>query len=144
MENFNFYVPTDIRFGKDRLDELPAVLDQFGKNVLLVYGGGSIKRNGLYQQITDLAQKNGHTLIELSGVEPNPRIETVRKGIELCKENQVDVILAVGGGSTIDCFQSNSCGLLFGRRYLDSHCSQKRVYWSCFTNRDHLDFSSDR
>jgi len=97
MENFNFYVPTDIRFGKDRLDELPAVLDQFGKNVLLVYGGGSIKRNGLYQQITDLAQKNGHTLIELSGVEPNPRIETVRKGIELCKENQVDVILAVGG-----------------------------------------------
>ena len=56
MENFNFYVPTDIRFGKDRLDELPAVLDQFGKNVLLVYGGGSIKRNGLYQQITDLAQ----------------------------------------------------------------------------------------
>ena len=80
MENFNFYVPTDIRFGKDRLDELPAVLDQFGKNVLLVYGGGSIKRNGLYQQITDLAQKNGHTLIELSGVEPNPRIETVRKG----------------------------------------------------------------
>ncbi len=68
------------------------MLDQFGKNVLLVYGGGSIKRNGLYQQITDLAQKNGHTLIELSGVEPNPRIETVRKGIELCKENQVDVI----------------------------------------------------
>ena len=48
MENFNFYVPTDIRFGKDRLDELPAVLDQFGKNVLLVYGGGSIKRNGLH------------------------------------------------------------------------------------------------
>lgn len=59
MENFNFYVPTDIRFGKDRLDELPVVLDQFGKNVLLVYGGGSIKRNGLYQQITDLAQKTG-------------------------------------------------------------------------------------
>ena len=110
MENFNFYVPTDIRFGKDRLDELPAVLDQFGKNVLLVYGGGSIKRNGLYQQITDLAQKNGHTLIELSGVEPNPRIETVRKGIELCKENQVDVILAVGGGSTIDCSKAIAAG----------------------------------
>ena len=110
MENFNFYVPTDICFGKDRLDELPAVLDQFGKNVLLVYGGGSIKRNGLYQQITDLAQKNGHTLIELSGVEPNPRIETVRKGIELCKENQVDVILAVGGGSTIDCSKAIAAG----------------------------------
>ena len=57
------------------------------QNVLLVYGGGSIKRNGLYQQITDLP-KNGHTLIELSGVEPNPRIETVRKGIELCKETK--------------------------------------------------------
>ena len=85
------------------------MLDQFGKNVLLVYGGGSIKRNGLYQQITDLAQ-NGHTLIELSGVEPNPRIETVRKGIELCKENQVDVILAVGGGSTIDCSKAIAAG----------------------------------
>ena len=85
------------------------MLDQFGKNVLLVYGGGSIKRNGLYQQITDLAQKR-HTLIELSGVEPNPRIETVRKGIELCKENQVDVILAVGGGSTIDCSKAIGAG----------------------------------
>ncbi len=85
MENFNFYVPTDIRFGKDRLDELPAVLDQFGKNVLLVYGGGSIKRNGLYQQITDLAQKNGHTLIELSGVEPNPRRSEERRVGKECR-----------------------------------------------------------
>lgn len=88
MENFNFYVPTDIRFGKDRLDELPAVLDQFGKNVLLVYGGGSIKRNGLYQQITDLAQKNGHTLIELSGVEPNPRIDPLEKELSCVKKTK--------------------------------------------------------
>ena len=56
--------------------------------------------------------KNGHTLIELSGVEPNPRIETVRKGIELCKENQVDVILAVGGGSTIDCSKAIAAGFI--------------------------------
>lgn len=114
MDNFRFYVPTDIRFGKDRLkEELPAVLTTFGKNVLLVYGGGSIKRNGLYQQIVSLLGQNNQTLVELSGVEPNPRIETVRKGIALCKEHNIDVILAVGGGSTIDCAKVIAAGFYY-------------------------------
>ncbi|MHC5228228.1 iron-containing alcohol dehydrogenase [Enterococcus sp. LJL99] len=112
MENFRFYVPTDIRFGKNRLTtELTTVLNTFGKSVLLVYGGGSIKKNGLYNQVLDLLGKNQNTVVELSGVEPNPRIETVRKGIELCKEHDVDVILAVGGGSTIDCSKVIAAGV---------------------------------
>ncbi|MCA5013775.1 MULTISPECIES: iron-containing alcohol dehydrogenase [unclassified Enterococcus] len=111
MDNFRFYVPTDIRFGQDRLEtELTGVLDTYGKNVLLVYGGGSIKKNGLYDQVTDLLNANGNTIVELSGVEPNPRIETVRKGVALCREHHVDVILAVGGGSTIDCSKVIAAG----------------------------------
>ncbi|MGM0137875.1 hypothetical protein IGI65_000277 [Enterococcus sp. DIV0755b] len=101
MNNFTFQVGTDIRFGKDRLEELAPVLTEFGKTVLLVYGGGSIKKNGLYDRV--LKELRDFTIIELAGVEPNPRIETVAKGAKLCAENEVDVILAVGGGSTIDC-----------------------------------------
>ena len=74
MENFNFNVSTDIRFGKDRLDELPSVLSQFGKNVLLVYGGGSIKRSGLYKKIKILLKENSLKMFELGGVDPNPKI----------------------------------------------------------------------
>ncbi len=110
MENFNFHVTTDIRFGKDRLAELPEVLAAFGKNVLLVYGGGSIKQNGLYEQVLALLEKNGSMVIELAGVEPNPRIETVTKGAELCRAHAIDVILAVGGGSVLDCSKAIAGG----------------------------------
>ncbi|MEG0254722.1 MAG: iron-containing alcohol dehydrogenase [Vagococcus sp.] len=102
MENFNFKVETNILFGKGQVSKLPNVLNEFGKNVLLVYGGGSIKRNGLYDTIQELLGKD-FNLFELSGVEPNPRVSTVRKGAELCREHHIDVCLAVGGGSTIDC-----------------------------------------
>lgn len=113
MENFRFDVATDIRFGKDRWDELPEVLNQFGKNILLVYGGGSIKKNGVYQNIMSRLQEHDFNVTELSGVEPNPRIETVRKGIALCHENQIDVILPVGGGSTIDCAKVIGAGAFY-------------------------------
>ena len=102
MENFNFKAETNILFGKGQVDKLPNVLSSFGKNVLLVYGGGSIKRSGLYDKINQLLGDD-FNLFELPGVEPNPRIETVRKGAALCKEHNIDVCLAVGGGSTIDC-----------------------------------------
>lgn len=82
MNNFTFQVTTDIRFGKDRLNELPEVLNTFGKNVLLVYGGGSIKKSGLYDQVMAQLQNNDNQVTELAGVEPNPRIETVAKGAE--------------------------------------------------------------
>ena len=103
MENFDFHVTTDIRFGKDRLAELPEVLNQYGKKVLIVYGGGSIKKIGLYDKVMEQLKANGNEVFELAGVEPNPRVETVRRGAEICRKENVDVILAVGGGSTIDC-----------------------------------------
>lgn len=103
MNNFTFHVSTDIRFGKDRLSELPEVLNTFGKNVLLVYGGGSIKKIGLYDKVMVQLKDNQNIVTELSGVEPNPRVETVEKGAALCREHNIDVILAVGGGSVIDC-----------------------------------------
>lgn len=103
MENFRFHVPTDILFGKGQVKELPHLLDEYGKKVLLVYGGGSIKKNGIYDTVFQLLSEHHFDVFECGGVEPNPRIDTVRKGAELCRENSIDVILAVGGGSTIDC-----------------------------------------
>lgn len=100
MNNFTFKIPTDIRFGKDQINCLPEELIKYGKNVLLVYGGGSIKRNGIYDKLTELLKD--FNVYELSGIEPNPKLTSVEKGASLCKENKVDVILAVGGGSTID------------------------------------------
>ncbi|MCB5954782.1 iron-containing alcohol dehydrogenase [Enterococcus sp. CWB-B31] len=114
MDNFRFYVPTDVRFGKDRLkDELTDALNVFGKTVLLSYGGGSIKKNGLYNQVLKLLEKNQNNVVELNGIEPNPRIETVDRGIALCREHKVDVILAVGGGSTIDCAKVVAAGYYY-------------------------------
>ena len=78
--------------------------------MLLVYGGGSIKRTGLYQTIQDIFNKNGVESFELAGVEPNPKIETVRKGAAFCRQHQIQVILAVGGGSTIDCSKVVAAG----------------------------------
>lgn len=101
MDNFIFHAYTEMLFGKGQIVHLPEVLGRYGRRVLLVYGGGSIKKNGLYDKIIDLT--DDFELFELSGVEPNPRITTVEKGVSICRDHQVDVILAVGGGSTIDC-----------------------------------------
>lgn len=102
MNNFRLQIPTDIRFGRDRLAELPEVLEQFGKKVLLVYGGGSIKRSGLYDKVTALLKDNDFEWVELAGVEPNPRIDSVREGGRLIRENSLDMLLAIGGGSVVD------------------------------------------
>ncbi|MFC7373233.1 iron-containing alcohol dehydrogenase [Fictibacillus iocasae] len=113
MDNFTYYNPTRLIFGKGQISQLAAEMEPFGKNVLLVYGGGSIKRNGLYDQVTAELQKMGAQVTELSGVEPNPRLSTVKRGIELSRENGVDFILAVGGGSVIDCTKAISAGVPF-------------------------------
>ena len=101
MYNFTFYTPTKIHFGKDQISHL-AELKESGSKALLVYGGGSIKRSGLYDKVMEILGEAGVAVVELPGVEPNPRIETVRKGAEMCKSEGIDMILAVGGGSTID------------------------------------------
>ncbi|MGG1758442.1 iron-containing alcohol dehydrogenase [Bacillus sp. 4A_MP3] len=110
MENFTYYNPTKLIFGKGQIDQLKKELKQYGKNVLLVYGGGSIKRNGLYDQVTGILKEEGATVHELAGVEPNPRLETVNKGIELCRQHEIDFLLAVGGGSVIDCTKAIAAG----------------------------------
>lgn len=103
MNDFIFYNPDKVYFGKKQIHHLPDEVLKFGRKVLLVYGGGSIKRNGLYDQIIELLNSRDIKLYELSGVEPNPRHTTVNKGAAICKEEKIDVILAAGGGSTIDC-----------------------------------------
>ena len=102
MKNFVYNIPTKVYFGENQLKNLHAEIAAFGKKVLLTYGGGSIKNSGLYDAVKAELDKAGMTVFELSGIEPNPRISSVRKGAELCKKEGIDVLLAVGGGSTID------------------------------------------
>lgn len=109
MYNFTFHVPTKIHFGKGQISHL-SELAECGKKVLLVYGGGSIKKNGIYKDAMKIMKSSGLEVTELSGVEPNPRIETVRKGAELCKSEDIDMVLAIGGGSTIDCAKVVAAG----------------------------------
>ncbi|WP_042353853.1 iron-containing alcohol dehydrogenase [Bacillus rubiinfantis] len=110
MQNFIFHNPTKLIFGKGQLAQLKTEIPQYGKKVLLVYGGGSIKRTGLYDQVIDALAEIGAEVFELSGVEPNPRVSTARKGIEICKKEGIQFILAVGGGSTIDCSKLIAAG----------------------------------
>ncbi|WP_099159282.1 iron-containing alcohol dehydrogenase [Virgibacillus ndiopensis] len=110
MDNFTYYNPTKLIFGKGQLDVLPNEVAQYGKKVLLVYGGGSIKRNGIYNNVLNKLDEMDAEVFELSGVEPNPRVSTVRKGVEICKREGVEFILAIGGGSTIDCTKAISVG----------------------------------
>lgn len=110
MDNFTYWNPTKLIFGKDQLEQLKTEVPQYGKNILLVYGGGSIKRSGLYEQVINILKSLNANIHELSGVEPNPRISTVRKGIDICKKEQIDFILAVGGGSVIDCTKAIAAG----------------------------------
>lgn len=102
MINFEYYNPARIIFGKGTECTVGKQIVRYGRRVLLHYGGGSIKRNGVYERIVNSLREEGLFFIELGGVQPNPRLSLVRKGIELCRENDIDFILAVGGGSTID------------------------------------------
>ncbi|RGR82782.1 iron-containing alcohol dehydrogenase [Heyndrickxia coagulans] len=113
MNPFTFYNPTELIFGKGQLEKLNEKIDQLGKRILLVYGGGSIKRSGLYDKLQAIFEKKACHVRELAGVEPNPRLSTVKKGISLIRENELDWILAVGGGSVIDCSKAIAGGALY-------------------------------
>ncbi|WP_350303500.1 iron-containing alcohol dehydrogenase [Bacillus pumilus] len=110
MENFIYYNPTKLMFGKEQLDGLKSELARYGKRVLLVYGGGSIKKNGLYDNVISALNEAEADVFELSGVEPNPRLTTVKKGIDICQNEKIDFLLAVGGGSVIDCTKAIAAG----------------------------------
>lgn len=110
MENFIYYNPTKLMFGKGQLEGLKSELARYGKRVLLVYGGGSIKKNGLYEKVISALNEAEAEVFELSGVEPNPRLTTVKKGVDICRNEKIDFLLAVGGGSVIDCTKAIAAG----------------------------------
>ncbi|WP_156151420.1 iron-containing alcohol dehydrogenase [Domibacillus indicus] len=111
MNQFVYWNPVKWIFGKDTVTQLRDNVAPYGENILLVYGGGSIKKNGLYDLV--LEQLGGFKITELSGVEPNPRLSTVKRGAELCRANDVSFILAVGGGSVIDCAKAVAAAAKF-------------------------------
>jgi alcohol dehydrogenase YqhD (iron-dependent ADH family) len=102
INDFVYEIPTKVYFGKNQLHNLGPELSRFGNRVLMTYGGGSVKKTGLYDKVVAEIRSAGLELFELGGIAPNPRIDSVRAGAEICKKEQIDVLLAVGGGSTID------------------------------------------
>lgn len=113
MLNFDLSIPTTIHFGKGKIDKLADAVQQRGTRILLTYGGKSIKENGLYASVTDILKKHAIPFIELSGIKPNPSITSVREGVRLCKEHDLDFILAVGGGSVIDASKAIAAGACY-------------------------------
>lgn len=109
MRNFDYQTPTRLIFGKGVIEKLPEVMSGFGKKILLTYGGGSIKKIYLYDKVLELLKD--FEIIELSGIQPNPKYDpSVLDGVRLCKENNIDVLLAVGGGSVLDCSKAIAAG----------------------------------
>lgn len=109
MQNFDYQTPTRLIFGEGSIGKLPEVMSAIGKKVLLTYGGGSIKKIGIYDKVYELLK--GFEIVELSGIQPNPKYDpSVLEGVRLCKENAIDVILAVGGGSVLDCSKAIAAG----------------------------------
>lgn len=113
MNNFTFNIPTIVHFGKGQIEQLGGEIASRAQKVLMVYGGGSVKRNGVYDGA--VAQLKAHNIewVELDGVEPNPRVTTARRGVELCKEHGLTGVLALGGGSVIDCSKAIAAGACY-------------------------------
>lgn len=111
MNNYEYCVPTDIRFGKGQIDCLSKEIGKYGKKVLMVYGGGSIKKTGLYDRVHEVLKD--FEIYELAGIEPNPKLSSVKKGVDICKENGIDAVLAVGGGSSIDASKHIACAAFY-------------------------------
>ena len=109
MQSFDYMTPTRLIFGKNAIEKLPEVMGALGKKVLLTYGGGSIKKLGLYDKVKE--QLAGFEIFELSDIQPNPKYDpSVLEGVRICKEQGIEAILAVGGGSVLDCSKAISAG----------------------------------
>lgn len=125
MENFTFYSPTYFVFGKDTENRAGEMVKRFGgKKVLIHYGGGSVVRSGLLDRVKASLKAEGIEHVELGGVKPNPRSGLVYEGIELCKKENVDFILAVGGGSTIDSSKAIAAGVVYDGDFWDFYCGK--------------------
>ena len=104
MENFIYEYPTKVYFGREAAKQhLSGILAAYGPNVMLAYGGGSIRKNGVYDEITGILKEAGKVVTEFTGIMSNPTFAKVREGAALARENKIDLVLAVGGGSVIDC-----------------------------------------
>lgn len=127
MNPFVFQNPTRLFYGKGQIEaHLAEEVSRYGRKVLLVYGGGSVKRIPLYDKVTGILRGAGMEVLELSGVEPNPRVETVRKGVNLCKEEGVEFILALGGGSVLDASKAIAGGARYDGDVWDFYSTPKR------------------
>jgi len=113
MNAFEWYNPTKLVFGAGKVGQLGELVKPYGKRILLVYGGGSIKKSGLYDDVLSELNQIDAVVHELSGIEPNPRLTTVNKGIEVCRSENIEFILAVGGGSVIDAAKAIAAGALY-------------------------------
>lgn len=113
MLNFNYSIPAKIFFGKGQIKVLGKEIKKYGSKVLLAYGGGTIKKIGVYDEAVKILKEENIPFWELSGIEPNPKIESVREGIRICRENNIDFVLPIGGGSTIDCAKVIAAGFYY-------------------------------
>lgn len=127
MIDFTFYNPTRIVFGRGVEEQAGAYAAQYGKKVLLHYGGGSIHKTGVYDRVTASLKASSLEVVELGGAQPNPRLSLVQEGIRLCREEQIDLVLAVGGGSAIDSAKAIAAGVLYSGDI-----------WDCFLKKDHI------
>lgn len=124
MNDFIFHNPAKVYFGKNQLEHLPEELAAFGTKVLMVYGGGSIKKSGLYDRVVQAVREAGIELYEIGGVQPNPHLSLVREAIALAREKKVDYLLAVGGGSAIDSTKATAVGVPYEGDVWDFYCGK--------------------
>lgn len=126
MDNFNFYSPTQFIFGRERENEAGKYVTRFGgTKVLIHYGSGSVIRTGLLDRVKKSLTEAGVSFVELGGVVPNPRSGLVYAGIDICKKEQVDFILAVGGGSVIDSAKAIALGAVYDGDFWDFYCGKR-------------------
>jgi alcohol dehydrogenase YqhD (iron-dependent ADH family) len=126
MKDFNFYAPTEVAFGRQAEEQLPRLIQKYGgTRVLVHYGGGSARRSGLLDKVFGLLTEAGIPFVELGGVVPNPLLSKVKEGIELCRREGVDFILAVGGGSVIDSSKAIGYGVGYDGDVWDFWCGKK-------------------
>lgn len=131
MFDFNYFTPTKVAFGKNTENRVAELIKEFGgKKVLIHYGGGSVFRSGLMQRVTDLLDKEGIAYVKLGGAVPNPRLSLVYEGIELCRKEGIDFLLAVGGGSVIDSTKAIGYGVMNGGDVWDFY-DYKRTAQAC-------------
>lgn len=126
LDNFVFHNPTKIYFGKDQIRNLENEIVKYGMNVLIVTGGCSVKESGLFDKVVSILNDKCN-IYELSGVEPNPHLTTVKKGINICKENKIDVVLAIGGGSVIDASKAICAGAKYDGDVWDFYTRKKMI-----------------